>query len=897
MLHTVGVSDGHQTNPLVETKLHVPSLRRNVVERPRLQARLAGATDAKLILVSAPAGFGKTTLVTAWLETVAGDGAAVAWLALDERDNDPALFWSYVLAALELAVPGLGTNARALLDAAGSPTDAVLATLVNDLHGADREVVLVLDDFHVIDHHDIHDGVTYLLDHLPARTRVVITCRADPPLPLARLRVRGELVEIRAADLRFTAEEAAAYLNGAMGLELTPGDIVTLEARTEGWIAALQLAALSMQGREDVANFIAGFAGDDRFVVDYLAGEVLQRQPDSVRRFLLATSVLDRLQGSLCDAVTEGTEGKAALEALERENLFVIPLDDRREWYRYHHLFADVLRARLLDEDPDAPAELHRRAAAWFAEHGEPSDAFRHALVAGDVDRAADIAELGLPDLRRTRQDATMHSWVQLIPDDVVRVRPVLAIGFVGALMSIGALDRVDEYLRDVEHWLALAPAARDAAGTVVVDRAQLPRLPGAIEMYRAALALMGGDIAGTVDHARRVLVVAPDDDDMGLAAAHALLGLAAWTEGDLDTAFAEYTESIARMRRAGHIADILGCSIAMADIRVAQGRLRDAQRLYEQGLRLVADHGAGPLRGAADMHVGLAEILRERDDREAAAAELQSAEELELFGTRQYPYRSRAVRAGLRLAAGDPAGCLALLEEAEQVYDTDFSPAVRPIGARRARTYVLQGDFNAARAWVRERNLSTDDEPRYVTEFEHITLAIILVNDAPGERVLQQVSAMLDRLLDAAEAGGRGSSVIEILAVQALASDARGDTPRALDALRRAVALAEPEGYVRVFDYLGPRLQALREDLGTGTVRTVAAQPAAARRQGLVDPLSDRELDVLRLLRSDLSGPDIARELMVSLNTMRTHTKNIYTKLGVNNRREAVRRAAELGL
>ncbi len=297
MLHTPGVSDDRQANPLVETKLHIPSPRRNLVARPRLQARLAGAADAKLILVSAPAGFGKTTLVTAWLSTVADDGAAVAWLSLDERDNDPALFWSYVLAALESAVPGLGANARALLDSPDTPPDAVLATLVNELHGVDRDVFVVLDDFHVIDHHDIHEGVTYLLDHLPERAHLVLTSRADPPLPLARLRVRGELVEIRAADLRFTAEEAAAYLNGAMGLELTADDIATLEARTEGWIAALQLAALSMQGRDDVADFIAGFAGDDRFIVDYLAGEVLQRQPESVRRFMLQTSVLDRLAG------------------------------------------------------------------------------------------------------------------------------------------------------------------------------------------------------------------------------------------------------------------------------------------------------------------------------------------------------------------------------------------------------------------------------------------------------------------------------------------------------------------------------------------------------------------------------------------------------------------------
>jgi LuxR family maltose regulon positive regulatory protein len=328
-----------------------------------------------------------------------------------------------------------------------------------------------------------------------------------------------------------------------------------------------------------------------------------------------------------------------------------------------------------------------------------------------------------------------------------------------------------------------------------------------------------------------------------------------------------------------------------MADIRVAQGRLREAQHLYEQGLQLVTDRAAGPLRGTADMHVGLAEILRERDERDAAAEHLRRAEELELFGTPQYAYRSRTVRAGLLLADGDTAGCLALLEEAERVYDTDFSPAVRPVGARRARTHVRRGDLAGARAWVQERGVSLDDELRYVTEFEHITLAIIVVNDQPDQRQLQRVSAMLDRLLAAAEAGGRGSSVIEILAVQALTFDARGDTASSRDALRRAVALAEPEGYVRVFAFLGPRLAELRESLTTGAAAT---RPVQA---GLVEPLSDRELDVLRLLRSDLSGPDIARELLVSLNTLRTHTKRIYTKLGVNNRREAVRRAGELGL
>ena len=339
--------------PLLETKLHVPRRRRGLVARPRLSERLSRGAESTLTLVSAPAGFGKTTLLAEWLAAAAAEGRSAAWLSLDQRDNDPALFWTYLVAALRTAAPGVGAGALSLLQSPQPPIEAVLATLLNDLSASSDDVVLVLDDYHVIDARDVQDGMAFLLEHLPPQMHLVIASRADPALPLARLRGRGELVEIRAADLRFTPDEAAAYLNEVMGLVLTAQDVAALEGRTEGWIAALQLAALSMQGRDDIAGFIAGFAGDDRYIVDYLVEEVLQRQPDNVRSFLLQTSILGRLSGPLCDAVTGQDGGKAMLAALDRGNLFLVPLDDRRQWYRYQHLFADVLRAHLLDEQPD----------------------------------------------------------------------------------------------------------------------------------------------------------------------------------------------------------------------------------------------------------------------------------------------------------------------------------------------------------------------------------------------------------------------------------------------------------------------------------------------------------------------------------------------------------------
>ena len=900
--------------PLLETKLHVPRWRRNLVARPRLSERLSRGAESALTLVSAPAGFGKTTLLAQWLAAAAAGERSVAWLSLDQRDNDPALFWTYLVAALNADAPGEG--AGTLLQPPQPPNEAGLVALLNDLDAISNDVVLVLDDYHVIDARDVQDAMAFLLEHLPPQIHLVIASRTDPPLPLARLRGRGELAEIRAADLRFTPGEAAAYLNEVMGLVLTAADVAALEGRTEGWIVALQLAALSMQGREDVTAFIDGFAGDDRYIVDFLAEEVLQRQPEHVQHFLLQTSILDRLSGPLCDAVTGQDGGKAKLAALERGNLFLVPLDDRRQWYRYHQLFADVLHARLRDEQPDDVPDLHRRASGWHEQNGEPSEAIRHALAAGDSGRAADLIELAIPAMLRSRQEAAVLAWLELLPDEVIRVRPVLSVGFAGALLAGGEFEAVEARLRDAEGWLDGATdigrrSPAPAAEMVVVDNAEFRRLPAEIELYRAAQALVGGDGPGTARHARRALELSPADDHLGRASAAALMGLASWASGDLEAGYSGYAECTAGLRRAGHIADTFGCAIALADIRRTQGRLGEAMRTYEQALQRASHPGGPVLRGTADMYVGMSELHRERDDLPAATQQLLRSQELgEHTGLPQNRYRWRVAMARIREAEGDLGGALDLLNEAERLYVGDFFPNVRPVPALKARVRVAQGELGEALGWARERGLTADDDLSYLREFEHITLARVLLARYTAERAerpIQEATRLLEGLLRAAEEGQRTGSVIEILVLQALARQAQDDVPAALASLRRALTLAEPEGYVRIFADEGPPMASLlraaaKLRIAPGYVRRLLAAvnktgdgtPAS---QGLTEPLSERELDVLRLLGTDLGGPEIARELIVSLNTVRTHTKNIYAKLGVNNRRAAVRRARELDL
>lgn len=889
---------------LVETKLLLPRLRRDAVPRPRPAGVLARALDAPVTLVAAPAGFGKTTVLGAWLRST---DRPVAWVSLDGRDRRATSFWSYVLTAVDRAVPGSAAAALALWESGQAAVETVLAGVVNELSVHDGDVLLVLDDYHLADGREVAEGMTFLVDHLPPQLHLVLSTRADPALPLSRLRARGELVELRAADLRFDGEEAFAYLNELHHLGLPPDAVAALEARTEGWAAALQLAALSLRDREDASGFIDRFAGDDRFVVDYLVDEVLSRQPHEVRRFLLDTSVLERLTAPLCETVHDGDagSGRAMLDLLDRQNLFLVPLDDHRRWYRYHHLFADVLRAHLLQDRPDDVSALHRRASGWYADHGDVEESVRHALLGDDPDRAAALAERALPDLRRARRESVLRGWVDELPGHLLADRPVLAIGFVGGLMASNQFDGVEDRLRDVEAMLD-----RPASELVVVDRDELARVPAAIDMYRSALALVGGDPAGAVSCATRASAAAPEGDEVIPAAAAALAGLALWSTGDVVAAHDSYVVAAAGLTRAGHVADALGCSLAIADMELALGRLRDADSTLRGALELAERHppdGGGVLRGTADMLVALSRAAWHRDELPAAADLLRRADDLgEPAGLPQNPYRWRVAMARLRAAERDWPAALELLDEAERVYVGDFSPPVHPVHASRARVLAASGDVAGAAAWVREQGLTVDDDLSYLHEYEHVTLARVLL----AEGRASDATVLLGRLLAAAEEGGRAGTVIEVEVLRTRALQASGDRTTAVGALEHAVDLAEPEGWLRPLLDAGPGLDdALREvaarrpgsafvgDLLARRTGVVAPATSGTSRQPLLDPLSDRELDVLRLLGSDLDGPGIARELVVSLNTVRTHTKHIYSKLGVNNRRAALSKAHQLGL
>ena len=797
---------------LIATKMSVPRAGHALVARPRLRELLSEALHARLTLVSGPAGFGKTTLVAGWLDDVRRAGNAVAWVSLDASDDDPERFWRYVVTALEGASPGLLSDAIELSGAAEVSSDRVVAALVNELASTAVDVWLVLDDYHTVRNRQVHEGMALLLDNVSPSTHVVMITRADPDLALARWRVRRELVEVRVADLRFTLAETESFLNDVSGLNLSGSDIEALGQRTEGWVAALQLAALSLKGRVEPSAFISRFAGNDKYVVDYLVDEVLAHQDSDVREFLLRTSVLDRLTGSLCDALTGREDGRMMLESLERANLFLFPLDDQRTWYRYHHLFGDVLRARLLQERLDSASVLHGNASRWFEENGDVEDSVRHALDAHDHKRATYLIELALPTVRRERQDALLMRWLGALSDDALARSPVLSVFYAWMLMVSGHLGEAEARLDEATDLLMTAP---DEVSADWAQTDELRSLPATISVFRASLAQARGQMEDTARYAQRALDLSGADDHLARGTATAFLGLTSWARGDLPTAVRTFTDAVASMRAAGNVADALGSTVVLADMWLASGRPREARRLIGDALITSEAQGVSFAQTSTLLHVGLSEIDLEVGDLASARWHLDTALALDdhLSVTANH-FRWFLAMGRLAEAEGDWASAEDLLDRAQSLYRPGFFVDVRPISAVRARVLIAANQLHDAEGWAAGREWSTEDAGDYLAEYECLTyVRLLLARHRAGANPagLHTAARLLEQRLESARSDGRWGSVVEILALTALALDAQGNRSAAVDRLSEAFTTApEPGAYARLFLAEGDPMQAL---------------------------------------------------------------------------------------
>jgi LuxR family maltose regulon positive regulatory protein len=890
---------------LLRTKLYVPPVHPHLVPRPRLTAQLDRGVQLgrRLALLSAPAGYGKTTLLAEW---IAGAGLPVAWLSLDEDDNAPARFWSYLIAALQTVHPDLGAAARASLDPSQSrppPIEPLLTGLINELDRLPAHLLLVLDDYHAVTAPEVHRSVEFLLTHRPAPLHLVIATRADPPWPLARLRARGDLTELRLVDLVFTPDEIAAFLESTAGLRLPPDQLAALGARTEGWPAGLQLAALSLTGRDPraTADFIHSLAGSHRFILDYLLEEVLDRQPTPMRDFLLTTSILDRFAAPLCDAVTGRDDGLAILRQLEQANLFLIPLDDRRRWFRYHHLFAGLLRGHLRQTRPDRVPTLHHRASAWYERNGWVALALSHALAAGDLLRAERIVRENVLALMDRGELGTLAGRLEALPLDAVHSRPWLCLALAWTRVYTGPLDGVEPLLRAAE------AALTDLAG----PPAEASHIRGHIATVRAYAAVLLDDRSRVASLARAALRDLPTSDLMTRGVALAVLATALRDAGDLGAAEETLLEAVAVSRgtRNNHVTVTNLCDLA--EIQTARGALHRAAATCRQALELAHDRDRPnrrrlPIAGLACAF--LSHVLREWNDLESA---LHYAEQGVIltgaWGWAEIMMRVHVALARARGAAGDTTGALEALAEARTAaaeLGPDYSAG---LAALEARIHLSAGDLAPAARWAAGYAATPGpaDGPLLPRFNRHLLWARILL--AQGE--VDRASDLLAWLLDQAEAAGVARLQILATIVQALVLQARGQGDAALAALASALSLAEPENYVRSFTTAGePMGGLLRRAIAQGVAvpyatRLLAAlHEDAARRVAVpsapaIELLTRRELEVLRLLTTHLSGTEIARQLTISPNTVRTHIKNIYAKLDAHSRDEAVARAEELAL
>ncbi|MFN2183665.1 MAG: LuxR C-terminal-related transcriptional regulator [Anaerolineae bacterium] len=896
-----------QQYPLLQTKLYIPLVRAKLVPRPHLIGHLEEGLQLgyRMTLLSAPAGFGKTTLLSEWLRQT---DRPVAWLSLDEGDNDPTRFLAYLLAALQRIDTDIGQTAQAMLQAprGASQLEPLLTTLINDIVATSRPFIFVLDDYHVIEAPPIHEAISFLLDHLPPfepGLHLVIATRADPPLPLARLRGRGQLTELHAGDLRFTSNEAEAYFNETMALALSAEHVAALEQRTEGWIVGMQLAALSLQGHENVASFIRAFSGSQRYVLDYLTEEVLNRQPQEIREFLLQTAILDRLTGSLCDAVcfgtaetpisssgtavTRGTKSQKVLEALEASNLFLVPLDEQRCWYRYHRLFADILLQRLEREMGDLVPELHRRASGWYEREGLLPEAVGHLLGAGDFERAARLVEQAAWPMLARGEMTTLLGWLKALPDDVKRTRPRLGVLCAWALALTGEVALVEPCLVGLD----------------------LQPVTGEVAALRAYVGDLAGDFPQAVELCHQALELLPTENLFLRSIVALILGTGAYrTDGDPQASIRALAKAATLGQAAGNVHLDVTASCTLGHVQMMQGQLHRAAETFARAFQIATSGGRAPTLFIGLGHAGMAELLYEWNDLAGAMDHAQKSIELgergESVDVLQAGY-SYIPLAQLHQVRGDGEKALQALHKAEQMAERCNQRHMHAlVVAARARLWLAQGNLAAASRWAQASRLTLSDASGYEREFEYITLSRVLIAQGRPDQAL----LFLARLLTVAEPMGRIGRVIQILSLQALAHQAQGDEAQALVALRRALSLAEPEGYVRSFVDEGEQMaRLLRHAVARGLTpeysnRLLAAfgdssQATPLAVQGLVEPLTEREMEVLRLVAAGLSNREIAHELVVAVSTVKSHINHLYGKLEVKNRTQAVARGRELEL
>jgi LuxR family maltose regulon positive regulatory protein len=911
--------------PILRTKLIIPPRhpRERVVPRRRLIEKLDNGLGQgnRLTLVSAPAGFGKTTLLSEW---AAGWRGPVAWLTLDQGDREPTQFWSYVVTALGTIRTGIGETVMAkLFSSQPPPISDLLIDLLNAIDtGAPRPLAIVLDDFHLVEESSIHNDLAFFLDHLPPQVHLVIATRYDPSLPLSRLRGRGELNEVRTADLRFTPDEAVAFLNQVMGLELTADQVSALETRTEGWIAGLQMAALSMQGRgrQGRANFIAAFAGSHRYVLDYLADEVLLQQPEEVRTFLTRTSILERLTGSLCDHVCgrsdSGAEngrpgGQETLAQLESANLFILPLDDERRWYRYHHLFADLLRKRLGEAEPALVPTLHRRAAAWYEKEKLTADAMNHALAAGDLGHASRLVGANALAMMEHGELRTLVGWLDALPEEAIHSQPWLAVAHAWMLAFTGQPDAADFLLRGVEEAI---DAGTIPPGAPLHDHPEERAIRGHIAAIRTQTATVRGNAQEAAAFARRALTLLPADDYSSLAWTSVALGLNLERMGDLAAADQVLTEAVALGRRAGdgHVAVMALCNLAAT--QVIEGELHRAADTYREAMRAAEAYArrAGrqlPVSGYA--YTFLALVLCEWNELDAAVDHVEEGiQRCEQWGEPQLLVGGYTCLAEIRRTIGDTAGALDAIQKAEQVAESISSWYRAQVEKDVARIRLKTGDLAGASRWAdaHEGWLVGSLDALESCPAGLILSQIRLAQARPAEALA--IAAQVRKTVGEA---GAGSMLVKSLILQAVARQALGQCEQAQKTAEEVLLLAERENYVRMFlDQGEPMIRLLRAAAENGIAPDYAERlldawereskggdelkrPTLA--ETLLEPLSEREMDVLRLLAAGLSNREIAQELYLSINTIKTHAKSIYGKLAVNRRTQAVNRARELGL